>query len=99
MSGTQFASQYKDFEVLTDAAETVGFMKGRRFVFRRQDPESNDKKIKTTEILWTHERSGYLLNLIAEESRHDAVLKQFEVLLSSFEKLSPVADEAKIKSR
>ena len=90
---TLFASKYKNFEVLTDATETVGSMKGRRLVFRRQDSESNEKKIKTTEILWTHERSGYLLNLIAEESMHDAVLKQFEALLSSFERLPPTADE------
>ncbi len=80
-----FASQYKDFKVLAEGDQMVGADAGRRLEFVHQ--VSQDKTIKTTEILWTHGRSGYLLNLIADEQAHDAVLKQFEALLGSFELL------------
>jgi transglutaminase-like putative cysteine protease len=83
----RFKSMYKEFEVLTDEPHKVGELSGRRFCFRRQDPKSPDKNIKTTEILWTDGRSGYLVNLIAEESAHDSLAKQFEQIPVSFESL------------
>lgn len=89
-----FKSMYKEFEVLTDEAHKVGELNGRRFCFRRQDPKSPDKKIKTTEILWTDGRSGYLVNLIAEESAHDSLVGQFERIPEGFESLGGSPAEA-----
>lgn len=90
---TRFAAMYQDFEVLTDEPTNIGPLKGRRFAFSRRDPSDAEKTIKTTEIIWTNGRSGFLVNLIAESSLHDALLDQFERLVDSFEAL----DAAELK--
>jgi hypothetical protein len=95
----RFAALYQAFEVLVDEKRPVGAMNGRRFVFRRDDSKTRDRKIKTTEFLWTGDRSGYLLNLIAPESTHDAVLAQFDALLASFETVEPAAKGANEKAK
>ena len=85
------AASLKNFEVLTDEKAPVGPFDGQRVCFRHTNDES--QTIKTTEILWTGERSGFLLNLIAEASTHDAILEQFEAVLRSFETLRAAPDE------
>ncbi len=92
----QFQSRYKAFKVLADEKTTVGDDEARRFVFQRQDPKSAERTIKTTEYVWAHGGSAYLLNLIAEETVHDAILPQVEAVLKSFEVLAaaePAASE------
>ncbi len=84
----RFQSSYKGFEVVADEKTMVGDDQGRRFVFRQQDPKSEERRIKTTEFVWSHGGSGFLLNLIAEETVHDAVLPQVEAVLKSFEVLA-----------
>jgi transglutaminase-like putative cysteine protease len=88
----QFASQYQGFEILQDEATTVQSLPGKRFVFRHET-KPKEKKIKTTEVVWIHGQSGFLLNLIAEESVHDAALASFEALLESFELLDAGPEE------
>jgi hypothetical protein len=88
---SRFESMYQGFKVVVDEPQAVGAAAGRRFCFERQDPGNAEKIIKTTEILWTVDRSGYIVNLVAEASRHDALLAQFNALTASFESLASTA--------
>jgi len=82
---SRFAAMYNDFKVLTDEKFSLGSAPAQRLVFRHQLAGSPDKTIKTTELVWIDGRSGYLLNLIAAQEVHDALLAKFEALLVGFE--------------
>ncbi|MBU0641239.1 MAG: transglutaminase-like domain-containing protein [Planctomycetes bacterium] len=85
-----FKSSYEDFTVIRNEACAVGSAPGHTLVFRRTAGEGEQaarQRIMTTEYIWVHGGTGYLLNLIAEEAAHQKHLADFEKLLASFEYL------------
>jgi hypothetical protein len=79
------ASAAKDFKDFEDEKVTVGGAAGHRATYGHQNAQG--QTIKVTEVLWTGEGSGFLLNLIAEEAAHDALLPQFDATVKAFESL------------
>jgi transglutaminase-like putative cysteine protease len=84
---TRAALMSTGFEVLKEESAKVAGVKRERIVFRRKRSKTSDRKVKVTELIWIEGRSGFLLNLIAEESVHDRFAGSFERLLASFERL------------
>lgn len=83
----RFAVTYNEFKVLKNEAFPVKNAMGHMLVFERVESDGEKRKMKTTEHVWVHNKSGYLLNLIAEEEKHDAAFEAFSELLNSFEPL------------
>ncbi len=83
----RFTAMYTDFKVLKSEKFEIGGVKGQLFAFQRAPNAKETGTIKTTEFIWTEEKAGYLLNLIASESTHDKYFADVEKLLHSFEQL------------
>ncbi len=78
---------YKDFVVLKNEPYAVADAAAHTLRFRRAAGDDESGTVLTTEVVWVRGSHGFLLNLIAEESAHDACLANFEKLLAAFEGL------------
>jgi hypothetical protein len=80
-----YQSKLKGFEVIADEPCTVNGLAGHRLEFRHTTDKG--KRRRCNEVLWRNARSGYLLNLDAENSAYDEIKPSFAALLASFEDL------------
>jgi transglutaminase-like putative cysteine protease len=83
-----FEPSYDDFEVTANEAIDVQGAIGHTTCFGGF-PKGSEVEGCVTEVVWTHESSGFLLNMIATRADHDEYLADFEDLLGHFEFLSP----------
>ncbi len=83
----RFTAMYTDFKVLKSEKFEIGGVKGQLFAFQRAPNAKETGTIKTTEFIWTEGKAGYILNVIASESKHDKYFADVEKLLHSFEQL------------
>ena len=83
----RFAVMYKEFKVLKNEAFAIDAIKGHMLVFQRKEKGDKGRKMKTTEYMWSNGKSAYLLNLIAEEKKHDGHVPALNKLLQAFESL------------
>lgn len=84
----RFKTIFKDYKVLKDEEYRKDGLTGRILVFQRLAGKTDDRLMKTTEVLWSDGSACYLLNLIAGEAAHDEFAADFYKLLRSFESLS-----------
>ncbi len=82
------ASAVKDFKDIEDTKVTIAGATGHRVTYSHKNAQG--QTLKVTEVLWTGEGAGFLLNLVADETTHDALLPQFDATVKGFESLRPV---------
>lgn len=80
-----FRGHYQGLEVLANEARTVAGVDGHTTRMRGKRKKTSKAATVTTEVLWVRGGHGYLLNIIAPASEHDAQLKHFETLLKGFQ--------------
>jgi hypothetical protein len=80
-----FGSRYTDFEVLTRDAYTVAGVEGEMLTFARAGAAGELGPMRTTEIVWTVPRAGFLANLIAPTDVHDALRPTLDALVANFQ--------------
>jgi transglutaminase-like putative cysteine protease len=73
-----------DLKVGGDEAVEVAGCRGHRLRFEGMLSGDVPKQRRVTEVMWMHDGQGFLLNLIAEPSAHDAHLANFDAMLASF---------------
>ncbi len=81
---------HQGFELMRDEPREVKDARGHLCQFQWKSGERDEQTIKTTEVLWVQEASGFLLRLRGEEAIHDGNTAVFAELLMSYEHL--VAD-------
>ncbi len=87
------ASAVKGFQDIADEKITVAGVAGHRVTYSYKNAQGKSHKV--TEVLWTGENAGFLLNLAADEATHDALLPQFDATVKAFESLTPAPPENK----
>jgi len=95
---THFAEKYNEYKLLDEGPkkhsdrewETLRFSRKPNRVEAKNNGSQNP--IKTTEYAWHKGTAGFLINIIAEESAHDALVDELSEIVDSFD-IKPTASD------
>jgi len=76
-----------ELTVVSDKPCEVNGDPGHSIQYRRPSAKNKGETNKTTEVVWRHGASMFLLTMIAEESLHEKYAKAYADLLASYEHL------------
>ena len=83
----RFTGMYKKYKMLRKQEQNLDDRKWQTLQFTRDPLKNEQDRMKTTEYLWHEGSSGFLINIIAKETDHDRLEKDFLKIVKSFKYL------------
>ena len=83
----RFTGMYKEYKMLRKKEQNLDDRKWQTLQFTRDPLKNEQGRMKTTEYIWHEGSSGFLINIIAKESDHDRLEKDFLKIVKSFKYL------------